>query len=1026
MNKGPGLPRVDPTILEKETIRVEVVNRLKEIVHMIPSDWDPNRVWEFLKVSVRSIMWEITAREKKIENKEIEAIKAQLNRLRHNKETLCCTHNPDLALLNDIETTIMQFENSLDKEWERKSKSLALKAKVKWFNEGEKSNKYFLNIIKKRQSETLLTNLNWGERNASTQKEIQDLVVDFYAELYEKKTDLNTDYESFFSPDTPTLNDEDRAMLDREITLDEITRTLKSCGESSPGQDGITYKTYQALWEVLGPFSLKSWNYSVATGNLPESQKNSSITLLPKEGKDTTEIGNWRPILTNCDLKIYTKNLANRVAGVLDKVIFETQTAYIPGRNVHNNLRMFEFYREYCNKNNVDAILMSLDAKKAFDSVDHKYMAATLKKYGFSDNFIDLVKMLYRDIKADILVNGYRSVCIKIGRCVKQGDALSCALFILCLDPLIRNIERNKKIKPITIRLPLSNLKLENKTGVFADDVGVVTESNEGSIKEVYLEYRKFSERSGICLNETKTEILTLKKDERVYTPTQFIINLPETSFTLKSVRSITICGIAFSNDPNISFRLNIRSKIDKLKSKLLAWQYRGLSLGGKVLVTKTFGISQLIYTMQMCDYDEKSLKEIESFIFGFLWSKNVAIAKAPDRIKRKIMVQDFGCGGLRVPDIQAMNSALKTKQFLKASEGNHIMKLIQKYHLEKAERTKVIQQEYSKLCNADNVIMIAQITLNELTDKWRRELVNKSIEGVKIDLIASTDVKEYLKRKKLLLSLCLFERLFRSGIKNFKQLVMEQTYPRSESFANISSTVLREFPLDWVKAILDNIECNSKLDIRENIMLAQDMSSKISTCTVRAIRNRLVTIENLDKFKFEQVLNIIPHEGINPFETARKVNYSTSQKIFKFRLLHLDIFTNQRMFKFKMIDDDKCTICGEIETIKHAIWDCNRAKLVWDYVKRLIVVIAPEIDVTLGSLFIGFNPTNPIVETILTRITQRLLSYDRSSVIVPQELRSILGQYATLNTNDKCRFVKARDHDIWNRVKEWCKNGHQ
>ena len=389
-------------------------------------------------------------------------------------------------------------------------------------------------------------------------------------------------------------------------------------------------------------------------------------------------------------------------------------------------------------------------------------------------------------------------------------------------------------------------------------------------------------------------------------------------------------------------------------------------------------------------------------------------------------MVQDYGCGGLRVPDIQAMNAALKVKQFLKASEGNHIIKLIQKYHLEKAEYEDVIQQEYSKLCKTDNVIMIAQLTLNELTDKWRRELVNNNIEGVKIDLIASTDVKEYLKREKSLLALCLYERLFRSGIKNFKQLVMEQTYPRSESFANISSMILRVFPFNWAKVVLDNIECDSNLDIRNNIMLTQNMSTKITSCTVRAIRNRLVTIENLEKFKFERVLNIIPHEGINPFETARKVNYSTSQKIFKFRLLHLDIFTNQRMFKFKMVDNDKCAICGEIETIKHAIWECNRAKLVWEYVKRLISVISSEINVTFDSLLIGFNPTNPIAETILTRVTQRLLSYDRSSVIVQQELRVILMQYANLNTNDKCRSVKVQDHNIWNRVKEWCKSENQ
>ena len=121
--------------------------------------------------------------------------------------------------------------------------------------------------------------------------------------------------------------------------------------------------------------------------------------------------------------------------------------AYIPGRVVHDNLRMFEFFNSYCTEHDIDAVLISLDAAKAFDSVDHNYMFETLKRYGFSIEFIDTVRMLYNDIRADILVNGYRTTMIRIRRCVKQGDALSCALFIICLDPVLRNIENNKKIK---------------------------------------------------------------------------------------------------------------------------------------------------------------------------------------------------------------------------------------------------------------------------------------------------------------------------------------------------------------------------------------------------------------------------------------------------------------------------------------------------------------------------------------------------------------------------------------------------
>jgi hypothetical protein len=61
---------------------------------------------------------------------------------------------------------------------------------------------------------------------------------------------------------------------------------------------------------------------------------------MPKEGKNLNEIKNWRPItLSNCDSKIITKALSTRMANHLNEIIDPSQTAYVPGRSVMDNVR---------------------------------------------------------------------------------------------------------------------------------------------------------------------------------------------------------------------------------------------------------------------------------------------------------------------------------------------------------------------------------------------------------------------------------------------------------------------------------------------------------------------------------------------------------------------------------------------------------------------------------------------------------------------------------------------------------------
>ena len=70
-----------------------------------------------------------------------------------------------------------------------------MKAKTRWYNEGEKSNKYFLNLLKRRSESSEMTKLNINGTIMKKEKEIRNRVTEFYTELYNIGTNIDIDNE---------------------------------------------------------------------------------------------------------------------------------------------------------------------------------------------------------------------------------------------------------------------------------------------------------------------------------------------------------------------------------------------------------------------------------------------------------------------------------------------------------------------------------------------------------------------------------------------------------------------------------------------------------------------------------------------------------------------------------------------------------------------------------------------------------------------------------------------------------------
>jgi len=161
---------------------------------------------------------------------------------------------------------------------------------------------------------------------------------------------------------------------------------------------------------------------------------------LPKKG-DLNDIKNWRPVSLLCnDYKILSKALAIRLGVVIESIVHPDQSYCVPGRRIFDNV---SFIRDIfdCGKIfDIDFGMISIDQEKAFDRVEHIYLWSVLKAFGFSSEFIEMIKIMYCGVESILKINGDLCTPFSVYRGVRQGCALSGMLYTLAIEPLLNKL----------------------------------------------------------------------------------------------------------------------------------------------------------------------------------------------------------------------------------------------------------------------------------------------------------------------------------------------------------------------------------------------------------------------------------------------------------------------------------------------------------------------------------------------------------------------------------------------------------
>jgi hypothetical protein len=180
--------------------------------------------------------------------------------------------------------------------------------------------------------------------------------------------------------------------LTKEFSDTEIADALFQIGPlKAPGPDGFHARFFQRNWLILKEDITAAVKHFFANGILPEGSNDTIITLIPKT-KNAGKLKDFRPIsLCNVVYKIISKCMVNRIRPLMDSLISECQSAFIPGRLINDNaLIAFECFHAIQRSRGGpdDFCALKLDLAKAYDRVDWSYLEGALTKLGFDQKWI--------------------------------------------------------------------------------------------------------------------------------------------------------------------------------------------------------------------------------------------------------------------------------------------------------------------------------------------------------------------------------------------------------------------------------------------------------------------------------------------------------------------------------------------------------------------------------------------------------------------------------------------------------------
>ncbi|WVZ54083.1 LOW QUALITY PROTEIN: hypothetical protein U9M48_004947 [Paspalum notatum var. saurae] len=262
------------------------------------------------------------------------------------------------------------------------------------------------------------------------------------------------------------------------------------------GPDGFRPAFYRAFWSLVKPHQVSLFDAFHAGPLDLEAVNRAPLVLIPKKmGANSADA--FRPIsLQNCPMKLLTNVLANRLREVIPNLVDQDQSGFVHGHTLAEKFVYAADLLSCCHKRRAHTVVLKLDFKKAFDSVD---LLVILSARGFDDRWCRRISSVLTSGKTAVLLTGVLGRWINCRRGLRKGDPISPFHFIIVADVLHRLIQ------------------LSCDAGdLYADDTLILLKRNVRNITTVKLVLDHFSVVTRLSIDFHKSTFVPLHIDTPV------------------------------------------------------------------------------------------------------------------------------------------------------------------------------------------------------------------------------------------------------------------------------------------------------------------------------------------------------------------------------------------------------------------------------------------------------------------------------------------------------------------------------